>query len=396
MFEFEPTFEVNTGDLNKVYTGSGVHLNRDVTISLSLLDPEFNEIATDNDLIRNPLADIVSFDILNSSGQVVFQNYKSGATSRTLTLTEVENASIFGSYAKDFGIRSIITNRLNSQKFTGEFYVYGNVPEVDTGATFIYDGGPFVSGIQDPYSIYPFPTGGNQTQTGQIKIEVGLKNSLQYVKMLKYDIYVSTEDDIVVYEDPNLNASTNPFFLYSQSVESVSESKTLIIKPIGLSYNTEYYFTVVPYSTLGSGNHIKFGPKIFTKEAADNAPSILSANQFEVGTENNIVNLSTLSGITQYQPNVNTVIDTLQTGAYNTILYTVQFKTGDPNTYVSYISSELKLVYGGSGLDTLLESPITNTGQLTYSVATGVGGIRLLQVSGAPINSTYKIYKTSL
>jgi hypothetical protein len=393
MFEFETAFNVNTGALSQTYTGSGVHLKKDVTLSFTLLDPQLNLIKTDSDLINNPLTDIVSFDILNSNGSVVFPNYKSGTSSRSLTLTEIENASIFGSYNKDFGVRATVTNNLNNNKFQCEFYAYGNVPEIDIGATFIYDGGAFAPASQDPYSPYPFPTGGNETQLGQIKLDIALKNSLQYIEMLKYDIYASLEDNIVVYDDPNLNPSTNPYFLYSQSVQSVEETKTLVIKPIGLAYNTEYYFTVVPYSNLGSGTHIKFGPKIFTKESDDNVPFVLSANQFELINGESTVNLSTLSGETTTPATTLTTIDTLQTGTYNTILYAVQFKTGDP---ASYISSELKLVYGGSDPDSLLESPITNTGQLIYSVATGVSGVRLLQISGAPPNSTYKIYKTSL
>jgi hypothetical protein len=213
MFEFETTFNVNTGDLSQTYTGSGVHLKKDVTLSFTLLDPQLNLIKTDSDLINNPLTNIVSFDILDSNGNVVFPNYKSGTSSRSLTLTEIENASIFGSYNKDFGVRSTITNNLNSNKFQSEFYVYGNIPVVDIGATFIYDGGPFEEGSNESgtpppqigFGEYPFITGGNEPQIGQIKIEVGLTNSLQYIEMLKYDIYASLEDDIVVYDDPNLN-----------------------------------------------------------------------------------------------------------------------------------------------------------------------------------------------
>lgn len=78
MYEFDPSFNVNTGSLNQVFSGSGVHLNRDVTFSFGLIDQQANAITSDQQLIDNPLVDSIVFDILDSGGNVIYPAYLSG------------------------------------------------------------------------------------------------------------------------------------------------------------------------------------------------------------------------------------------------------------------------------------------------------------------------------
>ena len=392
MYEFETVYNPDTGNLTTaVYTGSGVHLKKDVTFSLSLLDMNGNLIVSDSDFISNPLADSVCFDILNADGSMAFSGYKSGTTSRSLTLTEIENASIFGSYKKDFGVRTTVS-AYDGTKNISEFYFYANIPQINTGVTTIYDGSATL--IYTPPVYGADPTEGlvvyqNVQQLDQILVNVQLDNSLNYIEIIKYDIYASTENDIEPFNSLESNPANHPYFLYTQTVKNYEDINTIVIKPIGLEYNTDYYFTVVPYSAFGSGNHLKFGPKVFTGIAERNPQTLLETNLFKINNGTESVDFSLLTGVVTLPSTQSTILDTIPSGSCHTILYTSQIKTGTD----SYISSELKLVLNNP--QTLLESTITNTGQLIYSVDQ-IGDNYFLYVSGAPISSSYKIYKTTL
>jgi hypothetical protein len=372
MFEFDTQFIVNTGILSATYTGSGVHLNRDVTFSLSLIDQQENLILSDADLIKNTIINNVCFDILDATGGTVAPNYKSGTTSRSLTLTEIENASIFGSYTKDFGVRITVSNSINNNVFRSEFYAYGNVPNISSSQ--VTDGNTSYLATEQLYD--------------QIVVDLELSNSLKYVNIQKFDIYASPYDNITLYSDPNLRSSDNPYYLYTQSIQDATEINQIIIKPVGLSYDIPYYFKIVPYSTLGSGSAIYFGPNVFARSSDSDVPTILAGNQLELFLGDEIVNTSLITGqITTVS--TNHLLDSIESGVYNTILYTVQIREDS-----KYTSSELKLVTNGeSGV--LLEAPITNSGQLIYSVDQS-GSFTNVYVSGVVPTGYYKIYKTSM
>jgi len=373
MFEFDTNFVVDTGNLTAVYTGSGVHLNKDVNFSFSIIDPQGNLITTDAELIANPLTNIVSFDILDSEGNLIFENYKSGTTSRSLNVTAIENESIFGVYTKDFGVRAKITNNVNSNVSISEFYAYGNIPIIESFQV--------TDGIFNPY---------NDFESGplleQIQLDLVITNSPEYIDIIQYDLYVSESDNITLFDDPTLRSRDNPYFLYSQGVDSIEDINQIIIKPVGLLYNVDYYFAAVPYSTLGSGQAIFFGPKRFVNSSTGDLPILVSANEFELFAGDETVNMSLITGAITGDFNL---LDTIPSGTANTILYTVQLKSG-----VSYISSELKLAITDP-LPVLLESVITNSGQLIYSVDQDSENT-YLSVSGAAIDNIYKIYKTTL
>ncbi len=371
MFEFDTQFIIDTGILSATYTGSGVHLNKDVTFDFSLIDQQENLILSDFDLINNTLINNISFDILDSTGKTIVPNYKSGTTSRSLTLTEIENASIFGSYTKDFGVRVTVSNSINNKLFKSEFYAYGNVPNISSSE--ITDGNTSYLATEQLYD--------------KIVVNLQLSNSLKYVNVQKFDIYASQQNNITLYSDPNLRSSDNPYYLYTQSVQDATEVNQIIIKPVGLSYDIPYYFAIVPYSTLGSGSAIYFGPNVFARSSDSDIPSIISANQLELFLGDEIVNTSLITG--QITAVGNHLLDSIESGVYNTVLYTVQIKEGS-----TYTSSELKLVTNGiSGA--LLESPITNSGQLTYSVDQS-GSFTNVYVLGVTPTGYYKIYKTSM
>lgn len=373
MFEFDTSFTIDTGNLGQTFSGSGVHLYRDVSFSFQLIDLQENTIENDQELILNPLVNSVSFDILDYTGGLVIQNYKSGTTSRSFNLTELENESIFGEYTKDFGVRMKMSNNVNSNIFVSEFYAYGNTPVVID-----YD---ISDGSADQYLI-------NEQVYEEIILDVEYSNQFEYMAVERYDIYASTDSEIVVYESPLSRVSDNEDFLYSQYTKNVEDVNQVIIKPIELEYNIPYYFKVVPWSYLGSGTHINFGPKIFAKEITGSGVTIVSANQFELFAGEESVNFSLLTGLID-NSGLN-VLDSNESGIASTILYTVQIKDGSGYT----TSSELKLVLN-SGSSTFLESTINNTGQLTFSIDQS-GLYNLFNVSGVIPDAYYKIYKTSM
>ena len=372
MYEFETFFDVNTGDLTKAFSGSGVHLNRDVTFSFGLIDQQANSVNSDQQLIANPLINTIAFDILNSDGSVAVPNYLSGGTARSITILESENQSIFGKYIKDFGVRLTVSNYLDNEKFTGIFQAYGNVPNI-TGFT-------VTDGTLDYYSDLG-------QSFDEILVSVQIANDLKYIAFDRYDIYASTDDDIVLYDDPAIPVRNNENFLYSEKIHNLNNIFNISIKPVGLDYNIPYYFKVVPYSNLGSGNAISFGPKIFSKQGVSATSIIVSSNEFELfdGTESMNLGYSTgyIAGPSPY------AIDFIESGLYNTFLYTCQIQTGD-----IFTSSELKLSLNTTG-NVLLENSINNNGQLIYSVAQS-GLYYVLSVSGVDPTGLYKIYKTSI
>jgi hypothetical protein len=371
LFEFDLSYTVNTGSLGNTFTGSGVHLNRDVSFSLDLIDQQQNIISNDQQLIANPLVTAISFDILGPTGNIIYTGYKSGTNSRTLTITAIENESIFGNYTKDFGIRATVTNPVNSNLFVADFYAYGNIPVVsnynivDSTASYLQE------------SIYD-----------RIEVDVEFQNNLKYVNIERFDIYCAT-GDVIDLPVSGGRPSNNPYFLYSQNVQSVADLTKVVIKPISVVYDTEYFFKIVPYSSLGSGASIDFGPRIFRREVSGGAPAVLGANQFELFDGTGSANFTFFTGFLNTSDAV--LIDSIESGLYRSLVYEAQFCDGTGY----YTHTNLKLLINNTGA-TLSEVSVNNTGQLIFSTDQS-GLFTNLYVSGVnPTGGNYKIYKTSI
>jgi hypothetical protein len=205
VFEFPTNFIVDTGALDQVYTGSGVHLNRDVTFNFSFLDNQQNLIASDSDFINNPLINLITYDVLDTGGNVIFANYKSGSTSTSLQITAQENENLFGTYTKDFGVRATVSNFVDATTFQAEFYVYGNVPKIQ-----YYQANDSSSTTSKNIEIvYENPSTGYELVT---------KTTILYPDV--QDEYASASDGIIEYV-----------------VSGQSGGKNLYIDPL----NTDYY-----------------------------------------------------------------------------------------------------------------------------------------------------------
>jgi hypothetical protein len=516
MFEFDTTFDVNTGELEASYVGSGVHLYKDVTFSFGLIDPVGNVIENDAQMIANPLINEVIFDILDTGRNIIYPIYKSGVTSRSITITEVENENIFGKYTPNFGVRVTVTNHMGTDPFISEFYTYGNEPSVSSYKVYDASGlddysqsgfwkfnlnSSLLSGFQvktastgdvrivwgdDPYDIIPdtiystgsgiiyyssglnftrsnsdivtayvsghgFISGDVVTITGitnaidfngtypilnptsgqfqykttgigyatgsgfagvrltsgahyysgifnplydQILINHTFENDFNYINIKKYDVYASETslDEIILYESDKIPASKNKNFIFSSNRESINDLYELKVLPIGLKYDTPYYFKVVPYSDIGSGKVVSFGPSIF-KSSLDGDEKITSSNQFELIHGDSSMNLDFITGaITTSDLST---MDIIERGAYNTILYTTQITDGNNTVY----SSDLKIVdtylsQTGSGVS-LSEYAISSNSNVNYSIQNDSYYI-YLKVSGVIPTATYKLYKTSI
>jgi len=321
MYEFDTFFPDVTGDLTHSYTGSGVHLYGDVTFNFSLLDQQQNSIINDYQLINNSLVNVVAFDILDTGANVIYANYKSGTTSRSLTLSKSENESIFGYYQKDFGVRAKITDNIDNSVFASDFFAYANVPLL-SGAT-ISDGSP------PTYSYGVWLSG--QQSFDKIVVDLTLSNSLKYINIDRYDIYASTGNDISLYVSPYSKISDHPNYLFSQQVDKISDINTIVIKPTNLTYNTNYYFTIVPYSSVGSGYAFSFGPSYFASELTGNNDYIISANKFIATRGSKTSDISLITGTTV---SPSSIIDSILSGQYFTINYLAQFISG--TTPISY------------------------------------------------------------
>jgi hypothetical protein len=520
MFEFNTNFDVNTGELEALYIGSGVHLYKDVTFSFSLIDPMGNVIQNDRELVNNPLINEVIFDIMDTGRNVVFQAYKSGSISRSITLTENENQSIFGTYNPNFGIKATVTNRIGTDPFVSEFYTYGNKP-VMSPIYQVYDGSglekydpitfwkfnlktSLLTGLQvrtessgdvrviwgdDEFDLksgkifgtgsdvtyfssglnftrssstlvtanvsgHTFSSGNVVTITGitypidfngthvitnatsgqfqynttgfgsaigsgiagitltpgayfysgiiepeynKIILYSNIQNNPNYINIEKYDIYVSQSslDEIVLFESDRIKPSENSNFLISHFKQNFIDLNKINIQPIGLLYDVPYYFKIVPFSSVGSGEPISFGPKIFKSPPnfIETETGISTINQINLVHGDTSMNIDFITG------SINTsglfIIDTIQRGIYNTISYTVQIT--DSNKTVS--SSEIKLVDTylssiGSGIS-ISEYAISNNSNIFYSVESD-SSYAYLKVSGVIPNAIYKLYKTSI
>jgi hypothetical protein len=243
--ETPPVFNIDTGNLNQVFTGSGVHLKKDVTLFFDILDQQLNTVSSNQQFLENPLISGCVFDILNVDGTIASENFFTGKYSRSLAFSALDNENVFGSYQKDFGVRCKLPNTFDGSIFTGEFYAYGNVPN-----------------ILDIVPDYTEFSGAAQA-TELINTAIVLQNDLNFTQMDRYDVYALTGSGSAVNELTYLSPFAEEGYLFSQSASNVVNARSLTINRGALPQDVPHYFTVVPYGTLGSGSSFTFGPATF-------------------------------------------------------------------------------------------------------------------------------------
>ena len=245
LFEFDPVFDVDTGNLNQIFTGSGIHLQKDVTFFFDILDQQLNTVSSNQQFLENPLISGCVFDVVDINGNTVAPNFFTGKYSRSVTVSALDNENIFGTYQKDFGVRCSLPNSFDGSTFTGVFLAYGNVPNI--------------------LDIVPnhVEFSGAPQATESFQASIVLQHDLRFTRMDRYDVYALTSNESAVNELTYLNPTAQEGYLFSQSAVNVSDVYTLTVNKNTLTENTPYYFTVVPYGVLGSGKPFVFGPATF-------------------------------------------------------------------------------------------------------------------------------------
>lgn len=245
LVETSPVFNIDTGNLNQVFTGSGIHLKKDVTFFFDILDQQLNTISSNQQFLENPLISGCVFDVLNADGTTAAANFSTGKFARSVTISALDNEDIFGSYQKDFGVRCKLPNTFDGSIFTGEFYAFGNLPNI--------------------LDIVPDFTefSGAAQATELINAAIVLQNDLNFVQMDRYDVYALTGSGSAVDKLTYLNPFEQEGYLFSQSAAEVINVRSLTINRGALVQDVPHYFTVVPYGALGSGKSFEFGPATF-------------------------------------------------------------------------------------------------------------------------------------
>jgi hypothetical protein len=365
LFEFDPTFSVDTGNLNQIFTGSGVHLQKDTTFFFDILDQQLNTVSSDQQFLENPLISGCVFDILNIDGTTAAANFFAGKYSRSITFSELDNENVFGTYKKDFGVRCRLPNSFDGSIFTGVFLAYGNVPN-----------------ILDIVPNYSEFSGASQA-TESLNISIVLQNDLRFTQMDRYDVYASTGSGSAVNQLTYLNPTAQEGYLFSQSVVNVSNAYALTINKGALTENIPYYFTVVPYGTLGSGKPFVFGPATFVTK---------QTNVLLSSADVNAVNIYDGTGFHQtiYQTGKlcygQGAIHTIDTNVFTSVEYMIEIKKANNNRELSEVTAVFN-----SGTFEGLHQPINST-EMTYSFELIGDGVYELNASGG-VNYTGSSYK---
>jgi hypothetical protein len=132
IYEFESIFNLNTGDLSAVATGYSVHKTKGVSFVFNLTDRQLNILNSSSALLENPFVRSVDIDILDISGNTIYDNYITGSFENAFTFAEADNTGLFsGLYTKNFGI-GISAVGENANIHSSRYYVCGNPLEIQS------------------------------------------------------------------------------------------------------------------------------------------------------------------------------------------------------------------------------------------------------------------------
>lgn len=380
LYEFENGYNLNTGDLLPIFYASGVHLNKDVSLAFSIVDPQGKSILNDLELRENPLIKNISYDILDINGKTLYENYSQGLT-RLFSLKELENISIFGNYTKDFGVRATVSNFINDNKFISEYYLYGNVPSILEVQVSDIEGTSITSGYQY-YGIVDSEIINLEPTYDEIKVEVHFENKTQYLLYDSIDVYSATGKNPEIIDEN---------FLYSAKVNNIDN----VVLNIGEGYlNTgiSYNLALVPFSKLGSGDAFYIGTHslISSNTGIDYTPEETVTNNIQISNGLDSVKIDFITG--SFISGRDEIIDIIEKNKYKTIKYTTQIINS--NNEVS--SSELKIVISNTGNDyipSIIEYGFNDNNYMNYKLATGYDYIYLI-ADGASMPANFKLYKT--
>ena len=121
---------VDTGNLvASISTGSGVYTGPDYTQVNTVVGREGNFLTTAGQIEADFFISGITHSILDINGNLVFPDYRV-TNSPSFTFSRQDNIDVFGSYTRNFGVRTKIVNS-DGGSHTTEFYAYGNTLSID-------------------------------------------------------------------------------------------------------------------------------------------------------------------------------------------------------------------------------------------------------------------------
>jgi len=203
IYEFDPIFNLNTGDLSTTATGYAVHRSKDLIFVFNVTDRQLNTLTSTQALIENPFVESVDIDILDISGNIISGNYVTASFDNSFVFTEAQNTGVFGQYNPNFGI-GVSTIGLNASIHSSEYYVYSNPLEIESIS--IIDGtGSWLNNNPIQYQSYESYTTSGSSINGQL-----VKNNA---------LYLSGYQDIVSGYNANISGSVPFAFLTGESLK---------------------------------------------------------------------------------------------------------------------------------------------------------------------------------
>jgi hypothetical protein len=369
LVEVFPVFDVDTGNLNQVFTGSGVHLKKDVTFFFDILDQQLNTISSNQQFLENPLISGCVFDILDATGKTVAENFFTGKYSRSVAVSALDNENVFGSYQKDFGVRCKLPNTFDGSIFTGEFYVYGNVPNI--------------LDIAPDYTEFS----GAAQATEFINAAIVLQNDLNFTQMDRYDVYALTGSGSAVNELTYLNPFAQEGYLLSQSAADVVNARSLTINRGSLAQDVPHYFTVVPYGTLGSGSSFVFGPATFV--TVENIIEFPETNASALNLYNGNSFNQTVYKTGRFLSDTG-ILHEFSSGQFTSVKYFIEVSGSGQR-----ILSELRGVVNTTGFD-LTKEPVNDTVTQYQLTGSSSGQCGLFASGSGYANYSYKLQATMI
>ena len=364
LYEFDPSYVVDTGNIYTLNIGSGVHLNRDVKLNCSFLDSTNQELNDSQSVSQSSTFDYIIFDILDEDGVIVKPNYQSGINTE-LIIGEQDNIDIFGEYQKDFGVRISPYDKYLGRGAISEFYFYGNKPYINNISVQDISGTSTYVSTKTGSLLLDQSTSGKRDE--EVDMQISLASSSRYTKYGLLNLYASKDKNFEINDSSLINR-----YVAKSSNKSINLNEQNKIKP-----NEDYYFAVVAENDFGSGNIVNFGPHKIKK--VEQIKESIAARGLQIGKdkqsatyfENGTITgqLTGASGIIDhlfinkedynniknvYQDEVKFLYSTIPTDIsgiwqYTTFEYETEFK--NPLNPYQNISKKIKLTATGSSID---------------------------------------------
>lgn len=268
IFEFSTFYSGDLEDLEVTGSGSGVHLYEDVFIDFEFIDRTNNSVDSTRGFLNNPFIDYMGIDILDIEGNDIETGYLNSYKRSSFSFPKNENISIFGSYAKNFGLRANVFD-YDGNKYSSEFYFYGNPLQI-SGLTITEETGTY--SYSEPYDdkteVLSYSLA--SPTTGQLFVEASFLNDTEFTKYDHLDVYWASGSG-------QFSTGLNESFLSKKVKLTNTQTQGFTLSESNLPQSESIWLTVVPYSSIGSGSAWTVGPCKFQETIKPENPFSLKS-----------------------------------------------------------------------------------------------------------------------